>query len=499
MLGRHARSNSGYVKAFDLFLQSGTLMISEKPIGAVIKDSLIATNCSACFDGPGEKQAVFKPCQECKCVVYCCEECRLQDYPMHQIECKRFKICTPQNLPNATVRFMCRMYLSTGMHERLFKLATREEKGTEEYSGMCLMATKIINLDCDDGDRQDVSRNAEIFNVMMDVARIMSLNLMTVFNSHFLEAGYALMDSGSFINHSCSPNAFASWIGSRMEVRMLRAIPKGTEITMSYVPTTNSTVARQVQLQNTFGFKCTCKRCKRFEKSDDSLGSYKCPNPACGSYFEMPRNISHPNPAPRNSYFEKPRNISQLSNMLLCLKDEEIPRELNIQCPKCECVHMNFENTIKKHRQLLVDADACGYDPSISQAQLLECCDTFPRVFKGLERILHPAHMDLYAIKMLMYPMYLAVQDYEAAYNIYNDMLQMYYSNPKLVPLSDPFIGTSHVHAGKLAVCIGSPRSVWHMQQAYRNLQISLGEEHAMFKVAKNFMDALNAASSNSR
>ena len=72
----------------------------------------------------------------------------------------------------------------------------------------------------------------------------------------------------AMINHSCIPNAvrvFGCVKSDRgNEVMIVHAcsnIPKGTEITWSYVPSTTPHAPRREHLQSNYGFECKCERC----------------------------------------------------------------------------------------------------------------------------------------------------------------------------------------------------------------------------------------------
>ncbi|KAH1417604.1 hypothetical protein KXX32_009427, partial [Aspergillus fumigatus] len=67
---------------------------------------------------------------------------------------------------------------------------------------------------------------------------------------------------GSFMNHSCDPNAFVFFEGSQMRVRTLRPLRAGEEITQTYVDLSGSVFSRQVATQKDYFFKCACERCK---------------------------------------------------------------------------------------------------------------------------------------------------------------------------------------------------------------------------------------------
>jgi len=62
-------------------------------------------------------------------------------------------------------------------------------------------------------------------------------------------------------NHSCLTNAEYSFLGDFMLIRANKDIPKGEEITISYVPTTGKFEHQKIALQN-WNFGCECKLCQ---------------------------------------------------------------------------------------------------------------------------------------------------------------------------------------------------------------------------------------------
>lgn len=76
--------------------------------------------------------------------------------------------------------------------------------------------------------------------------------------------GYGVYPEFSMINHSCVANCrFAAdpARGHLMEVRAMRPIRKGEEITIQYVSPTAGTAARQAHLFKQWKFRCSCARC----------------------------------------------------------------------------------------------------------------------------------------------------------------------------------------------------------------------------------------------
>lgn len=58
----------------------------------------------------------------------------------------------------------------------------------------------------------------------------------------------------------------------RMELRALRKISKGEELTFSYVDLLNLSAERQKQLKERFHFDCSCERCSQ-QLGDDLMSA----------------------------------------------------------------------------------------------------------------------------------------------------------------------------------------------------------------------------------
>ncbi|KAI0253604.1 hypothetical protein BJV78DRAFT_1098144, partial [Lactifluus subvellereus] len=62
---------------------------------------------------------------------------------------------------------------------------------------------------------------------------------------------------------SCAPNALFRWNQEMFaaEVRALRPIARGEEVTMCYIPELEGYSSRQARLRDAYGFTCTCELC----------------------------------------------------------------------------------------------------------------------------------------------------------------------------------------------------------------------------------------------
>ena len=92
------------------------------------------------------------------------------------------------------------------------------------------------------------------------VARIL-INAHTLTTPTLDPLGLYLSNHSALLNHSCSPNTAIIFSGSTLTLRALAAIPAKSEISISYVDTTNPTLARQSELRNRYFFICRCSAC----------------------------------------------------------------------------------------------------------------------------------------------------------------------------------------------------------------------------------------------
>lgn len=135
----------------------------------------------------------------------------------------------------------------------------------------------------------------------------------------------ALFVTCSKVPHSCHPNAFLDADGSHGVLRALDDLPKGTKVTVSYVPVSLFQSARQGQLGQ--GFQCPCQRCKDERTFDPQLavpcecgkGHFTTGNSgghgaeqlckACGATFSLDKSLRHLTEARKaNEFMAKDRN-----------------------------------------------------------------------------------------------------------------------------------------------------------------------------------------------
>ena len=82
--------------------------------------------------------------------------------------------------------------------------------------------------------------------------------------------GTGLYLLGSAFNHSCRPSAAFSNVGRALEVRALRSIAAGEEVTVSYVDAGLPLAQRRQLLMEQFCFECRCEKCAAEERGEEA-------------------------------------------------------------------------------------------------------------------------------------------------------------------------------------------------------------------------------------
>ena len=99
------------------------------------------------------------------------------------------------------------------------------------------------------------------------ISFIRTLTARILINAHTLTTpsldplGLCLSPDSALLNHSCAPNTAITFSGATLTLRSLAAIPAKSELSISYIDTTNPTVTRQSELRERYFFNCKCSSC----------------------------------------------------------------------------------------------------------------------------------------------------------------------------------------------------------------------------------------------
>ena len=243
----------------------------------IIKTSCLVTSldqkfskiiCNQCF----KESESLKRCSKCKHMRYCSENCQREGWKIHKSECAGLcKVPQSSNVPSL-IR-LCALFLSSPELRNDFSISSLmkheniENDQIQEYYPYVLRGvTEIFK-----GSSVDPVAVYEMYNKLV-------VNLFTLEDGQLRTIGSALIPEISKINHSCEPNCVLSFKGRTAYITAIREIPKGTEITISYIPLPKSFLTRKDLLHRQYNFTCYCCLCsKQREERIDHMLMRECP------------------------------------------------------------------------------------------------------------------------------------------------------------------------------------------------------------------------------
>ena len=218
--------------------------------------------CARCFSQP----AKLMRCTRCKWARYCCAACQRADWPDHKHECRALAVVDSplHSLPDAACADLM-----------LAARCLRRRHGNGKASSSSSDSHAAFDaLEAGEPSESDLALAAlgasfdgllpPLANTTTTLAATLGAftrNNFGVLNDLLFVTGAGCYPNTALLNHSCAPTCVLAFDGPRVEVRTLRAVAAGEELTHSYVDLCLPTAARQATLQARYGFMCTCPRC----------------------------------------------------------------------------------------------------------------------------------------------------------------------------------------------------------------------------------------------
>ncbi|XP_017295634.1 histone-lysine N-methyltransferase Smyd1 isoform X2 [Kryptolebias marmoratus] len=260
-------------------LQTGEVVLAEPSYSAVVFDSLAYQVCHSCF----RRQAKLHRCTQCRFAHYCDRTCQTACWEEHKQECAAIR--TLGFPPNQNVRLAARMMW-------------RRKKDQGLASDGQLVAADLLQDHLGDLPEEELKKlQSDVDNLLKfcsiaakhhsveDIRHIFGVircnRLPLTDQRGRQDVGWGVFPSLSLVNHDCWPNcavtfnhgnqsAVSSALHSkmRMELRALRKISEGEELTFGYVDLLNLSADRQQQLKERFHFDCSCQRCSQHAGDD---------------------------------------------------------------------------------------------------------------------------------------------------------------------------------------------------------------------------------------
>jgi len=123
-------------------------------------------------------------------------------------------------------------------------------------------------------------------------------DLSTISSIRQLRVALAIFPTGAMFNHSCHPNAFATFRGRQLIVRAVSSVKPGQELCISYGPHRghHSRATRQKILREEYFFQCHCAVCLN-ESEHEEFDAFRCQRGECSGALRPHRPDSSPSSA----------------------------------------------------------------------------------------------------------------------------------------------------------------------------------------------------------
>ncbi|XP_060555621.1 histone-lysine N-methyltransferase SMYD3-like [Ruditapes philippinarum] len=408
-------------------MKIGNAVLEEEPYCHVLLQEHRSTLCDRCFTS-GDS---LKKCTGCGEVWYCDKACQKRDWAVHKLECKCLKQVSPK-IPMDSVRLMLRLIITKSKDlpmnspwsRKFDDLMTHSEEiradktRTEQFGKMVFTLTEYA------GKAVSLPSAAELYDTFCR----MVINSFTISDGELKDLGTGIYLSGSMLDHSCKPNAVATFHGCTLVVRATEDIPDPSpnKVFISYVEQLSPVTERQKALKEQYYFDCKCERCVD-DEYNETMTSFCCPVQNCDG--------------------------------LVCLT------EGNTFKPCRKCGTKDFSPELKKGALAVLDDCKTQLDiidkekKSGSSKKVFEKCK---KLIQETTNILHP--MNVYSVRLLDKAFDVAIEEehWEKAIKYGQKTLQAYST---YYPKYSPNYAIQLFKVGKLQLY------VQYMEDAARNLE----------------------------
>ncbi|CAG2101261.1 unnamed protein product [Medioppia subpectinata] len=247
-------------------LSPGDVITEDMPIIHVLAIEFKDWYCDNCL----KKSDQMKNCSKCLRFHYCCEECQKNDWKYHKNECPLYqKKWSTLEAANMRTRFMLRLYLSV---QNIPTFATEKHR-LFDGSDVSLNDLKDKTIDSN-GDKSVLKKICKVFMKCgikfgrEELEEWLALMSGRWYDIQCGRPGYVetvatgLYLQTSTLKHSCRPNSccISRFNGHVIELRAMRSIAPGEEITISRVDLMLNKSQRQKALKSIF-IDCECEKC----------------------------------------------------------------------------------------------------------------------------------------------------------------------------------------------------------------------------------------------
>ncbi|XP_068628682.1 histone-lysine N-methyltransferase SMYD3 [Battus philenor] len=280
------------LRSTEAAIKAGQLLLTEKPFVYILSSKELGLRCDNCL----QKLKVLK-CSGCQFVHYCGRLCQKEAWGEHKWECANLKRVAPKIIPDGArmlAKIINRLNRGDGQSYRAYYSKTsfrmwkdlmshypdlkQDQKRMDHFTSLCMVLFEFI---------RDISLPNTV--ELMGMYGRMVINSFTILDVDMNSIGTGIYLASSIVDHSCNPNAVATFEGKTINIRAIKDMSSldWNQIRISYIDLLKTPYERQTELLENYYFLCQCDRCM-----DDTqlkiLHAAKCPNPKCDNPVNIP-------------------------------------------------------------------------------------------------------------------------------------------------------------------------------------------------------------------
>ncbi|XP_055307325.1 histone-lysine N-methyltransferase SMYD3 isoform X1 [Sitodiplosis mosellana] len=388
-------------------------------------------------------------CSGCQYVYYCGRECQTNAWKIHKAECPCLKRAADKIVPDAA-RVMARIILKLndggdaekGYYTEKFY---RKFKDLMSHSpDIQLDIERIEHVESLTAVLQDIL-TVDLMPNQTDFLAIygrMIVNAFNILDQEMNSIATGIYLGVSITDHSCKPNAVATFQGTTLFIRTIEDLPSTNDwskIFISYVDLMDPTEIRRHELQKNYYFLCKCERCLD-EKEPVEMNAGACSNAKCNEFIDF------------ESLKKYPTN-----------------------CKKCD------ERITAKHYQQFKDvmhATRMHLDSmKMSSVAYLDICSILVKRQRG---VLH--RMNIWFLKTLDLAFESAI-DFEKWNEALEYGIELLPGFRKYNGDFNPLLGLLHMKVGKIQLFTNNSKEALHnLNKASDIIKITHGEDHNLYR-----------------
>lgn len=239
----------------------GDVITAEESFVHVLDSRSKGRYCDHCT----EKNDGLKKCAKCNKVGYCDRRCQVADWKWHKFECQYYRErygCLQETFPRLLLRIHHCLHKCPDLAEKEFvyeniKQSYKQLKGLEDNIRRDEHRMGVFHEICGMFNHCGVPFYLNLFTDFCKTG----VNMDYLLDINFLPIGKAVFLLRSLVGHSCVPNAAQTFSNKHLEIRAMKPIKMGEEITIDFAKGANPQVRRQI-LNNQYYFECKCSRCE---------------------------------------------------------------------------------------------------------------------------------------------------------------------------------------------------------------------------------------------